>query len=69
ALRISAPEIQVNAPKGLRYPMIEFMKLRGGDQKAYNAMNRSIIETGSASVDSIMSTYDTTVQSNKTFAC
>ncbi|MFO5742335.1 hypothetical protein ACLBPW_30015 [Klebsiella pneumoniae] len=45
------------------------MKLRGGDEKAYNAMNRSIIETGSASVDSIMSTYDTTVQSNKTFAC
>ncbi|MBW6067608.1 hypothetical protein [Pseudomonas aeruginosa] len=67
--RMSAPEIQVNASKGLRYSMIEFMKLRGGDQKAYNAMNRSIIETGSASVDSIMSTYDATVQSNKTFAC
>lgn len=66
--RLSAPEIQVNASKGLKKSMLELLKFRGGDSKAYAAMNRAIIDTGEASMDQITSTFDSTVKSNKTFS-
>ncbi|BEG72419.1 hypothetical protein [Pseudomonas phage vB_PaeM_PS119XW] len=66
--RLSAPEIQVNASKGLNNMVLELIKFRGGDEKAYNAMNRSIIETGEASLDSIMAETPSQVKSNKTMS-
>lgn len=66
--RLSAPEIQVNASKGVNKMILEWIKFRGGDGKAYDAMNRSIIETGDASMDSIMAESNTIVKSNKTLS-
>lgn len=66
--RLSAPEIQVNASKGVTKMILEWIKFRGGDSKAYDAMQRSIIETGEASMDSIMSEGPTVVKSNKTLS-
>lgn len=66
--RLSAPELQVNASKGLHDMIREMIKCRGGDEHAYLAMNRSIIETGEASINSIMTEFDTTVKSNKTLS-
>lgn len=50
---LSYPELQVNAAKGLNRMLSELAKYRAGDPKAYNAMNRQILETGSASLDSL----------------
>lgn len=66
--RLSAPELQVNASKGLHSMIRELIKCRGGDEQAYLAMNRSIIETGEASINSIMTEFDSTVKSNKTLS-
>ena len=66
--RLSAPELQVNASKGLHDMIREMIKCRGGDEAAYLAMNRSIVETGEASINSIMTEFDTTVKSNKTLS-
>jgi hypothetical protein len=48
---ISFPEVQVLQSLGLSDTLTELMKVRGGDQKAFNTMNRDIIETGSASIE------------------
>lgn len=66
--RLSAPELQVNASKGLHNMIRELIKCRGGDEAAYLAMNRSIIESGEASINSIMTDFDSTVKSNKTLS-
>jgi hypothetical protein len=66
--RLSAPELQVNASKGLFDMIRELIKCRGGDEEAYLAMNRSILETGEASTNSIMTEFDSTVKSNKTLS-
>lgn len=66
--RLSAPELQVNASKGLHDMIREMIKCRGGDEQAYLAMNRSILETGEASINSIMTEFDSTVKSNKTLS-
>jgi hypothetical protein len=66
--RFSAPELQVNASKGLNHMVLELMKFRGGDEKAYAAMNRSIVETGEASLDSIMAETPSQVKSNLTMS-
>lgn len=66
--RLSAPEIQVNASKGVTKMILEWIKFRGGDAKAYDAMNRSILETGEASMDSIMAESTSIVKSNKTLS-
>lgn len=66
--RLSAPEIQVNASKGVNKMILEWIKFRGGDAKAYDAMNRSIIETGDVSMESIMANSNTIVKSNKTLS-
>lgn len=66
--RLSAPELQVNASKGLHDMIREMIKCRGGDEQAYLAMNRSILETGEASINSIMTEFDSTVKANKTLA-
>lgn len=66
--RLSAPELQVNASKGLHDMIREMIKCRGGDEQAYLAMNRSIMETGEASINSIMTEFDSTVKSSKTLS-
>lgn len=47
------PEIQVNAAKRLPNMITELIKMRGGDDKAFNASNRAIYETGDVSMDAI----------------
>jgi hypothetical protein len=66
--RLSAPELQVNASKGLHDMIREMIKCRGGDEQAYLQMNRSILDTGEASINSIMTENDTMVKSNKTLS-
>lgn len=63
---MSYPEIQVNAGKGLNNMIIEAIKFRGGDVKAFNAMNRSILDTGEADLDEIQARGKTTVKANQT---
>lgn len=43
---MTAPEVQILANDELYAVLEEFLKPRGGDQAAYNAIERSIIETG-----------------------
>jgi len=66
--RISYPELQVNAAKGLDNMVLELIKYRGGDEKAYNAMNRSILETGDASLEEINARGPTTVKATQTLS-
>jgi hypothetical protein len=63
---LSYPELQVNAAKGLDNMILELIKFRGGDVKAYNAMNRSILDTGEASLNEIAAKEKTTVKSVQT---
>jgi len=63
---LSYPELQVNAAKGLDRMTLELIKYRGGDVKAFNAMNRSITETGEASMDEISAREPTNVKSSQT---
>uniref|UniRef100_A0AB39CCW9 RNA polymerase beta subunit n=1 Tax=Pseudomonas phage RVTF4 TaxID=3236931 RepID=A0AB39CCW9_9VIRU len=66
--RMSGPEIQVNISKGLKTAVLELVKFRGGDAEAYNQMNRQIMETGEASLSSIMAESPSIVKSNKTLS-
>lgn len=66
--RLSAPELQVNASKGLHSMIKEMIKCRGGDEAAYLAMNRAIIETGQVSINAIMGEFDSSAKSNKTLS-
>lgn len=66
--RLSGPEIQVSLSKGLETSVIELVKFRGGDAEAYNQMNRQILETGEASLNSIMAESSSIVKSNKTLS-
>jgi len=66
--RLSGPEIQVNVSKGLKTSVLELVKFRGGDAEAYNQMNRQIMETGEASLSSIMAESPSIVKSNKTLS-
>jgi len=49
--KISFPELQVLFAQNLDYTITELIKFRGGDAKGFNAMNRSIYETGGASIE------------------
>jgi len=66
--RVSYPELQVNAAKGLNKSIIEMLKFRGGDEKAYNAMNRAIMETGGVSMDTISSMLPSKVKATQTLS-
>lgn len=52
---LSFPELGVLLSVGLDGPIEELIKLRGGDEVAFNAMNRQILETGESDIDSIKS--------------
>lgn len=65
----SYPELMINAAKGDLDPMlIEMIKYRGGDNNAFNKMNRQIMETGGASLDAIAADGPTNVGANDTLA-
>lgn len=63
--RMSYPEIQVNLSKGLDKMLLELVKFRAGDAKAYAAMNKAIFETGSVSLDQIMATIPSAVKATE----
>lgn len=65
--RISYPEINILAAMNLDMTLIELLKFRGGDSKAYSAMNKEINNTGSVSLQTI---YDpsTKVRSTATLS-
>ena len=48
---LSNPEMQVLYALGLDRSIEELLKVRGGDERAYTAMNKSIHETGGFSLD------------------
>jgi len=50
---LSFPELQVLQSQGLEKTIEELIKYRGGDEKAYRAMNRAIIRDGSVSLSQI----------------
>lgn len=64
---LSLPELQILRSQGLDRPVLEMIKVRGGDLKAFRAANRQIIETGGASIDSLMSA-GTKVKSTETLS-
>lgn len=64
---MSYPELMVNSAKGGLDPLlIEMIKMRGGDERAFQEMNRSIFETGGVSLDAIRAKGPTTVKANDT---
>lgn len=65
--RISYPETNILAAMNLDSTLIELLKFRGGDGKAFNAMNKEISNTGAVSLNSI---YDpaTKVRSTTTLS-
>jgi len=66
--RISYPELQVNAAKGLDKSLAELLKYRGGDERAKNSMDRMIMQTGGASLDAISAAMPTKVKATLTLA-
>lgn len=51
--KISYPELQILAAAGLDQCSLELMKMRGGDVQAFQAMNKSIHDTGGASLEQL----------------
>lgn len=66
--RMSYPEIQINAGKGLDNALLEMIKIRGGDSKAYQAMVRQIHETGDASIEAIQKHQPSRVKATDTLS-
>lgn len=50
---ISYPEVQILSARGLDNTIEEYLKVRGGDEKAMNVINRSIADTGGASLQEL----------------
>lgn len=67
AAKISFPEMQCLHAQGLDRAIEELIKYRGGDEKGFNAMNRSIINAGGVSLDAI-SAFAGKVRSTETVA-
>lgn len=66
--RISYPELQVNAAKGLDKSILELIKYRGGDERAYNAMQQAIMDTGIVNLDAIRSILPSRVKATQTLS-
>lgn len=65
--KISFPELQVLFAQGLDATITELIKFRGGDAKAFNAMNRAIIENGGVSIE-YLAQFGTKVKSVTTLS-
>lgn len=53
--KISFPEAQVLYAQEFNNSLIEFLKTRGGDNHSFKNLNRSLIDTGSASLEEVNS--------------
>lgn len=51
--RVSAPELVANASRGLDKTIMEFIKVRGGDNAAYREMRRRLIQDGECTLDQV----------------
>lgn len=63
--RISYPEIQVLAANGLDSCISELIKMRGGDEGGFRALNASLKNTGHVDLD-VLKQYSTGVESTRT---
>lgn len=52
--KISYPELQAQSANNLTSTIIEEIKVRGGDRKAFEEFERQILETGTASLERIL---------------
>lgn len=50
---VSGPEANIAVAIGMQDTLVEFMKIRGGDARSLNAMNREIAQRGGASQEEI----------------
>lgn len=64
---ISFPELQVLYAQNLDASILELIKFRGGDEKAMRAMDKSIIDSGGASLESLKQ-LGTKVRANTTLS-
>lgn len=64
---LSFPELQVLYAQGQDRSIEELIKFRGGDVKAFQALTRSVVETGGASQDAIKA-IPTRVKSTETLS-
>jgi hypothetical protein len=65
AAKITYPEMQAIHAQGMDKTIEELIKYRGGDEKGFNAMNRSIVKTGGVSLAAIKP-YSSNVKSTQT---
>jgi hypothetical protein len=65
--KLSFPELQAQVSQNLENTIIEEIKIRGGDEKAYQEFERQMVERGSCSQAEILS-LGTTVKSTQTLA-
>ena len=63
--RITYPETQILRSMGMENTLVELLKMRGGDIKGFDAMNRTIATQGEVSLNSIMH-LSSGVESTKT---
>jgi hypothetical protein len=64
---ISFPELLALYSQGLDSSILEMIKLRGGDEKAYGAMERQIAEQGEVNIEPILEA-GTRVKSTETLS-
>lgn len=62
---VSFPELLVLYSQGMDKSVLELIKVRGGDQRAYNAMEKAIAEQGAVKLDPILAA-GTRVKSTET---
>lgn len=65
--KLSFPELQAQVSQGLDQTVIEEIKIRGGDERAYQEFERQMIEKGTVSQAEILS-LGTTVKSTETLS-
>lgn len=65
--KLSFPELQAQVSQGLDQTIIEEIKIRGGDEKAYQEFERQMVEKGSVSQSEILS-MGTKVKTTETLA-
>lgn len=64
---ISYPELQILSARGLENTALELIKVRGGDEVAGNLIDRSIAETGSATLKTL-ETVPSKTKATQTFS-
>ncbi|MBE0438344.1 MAG: hypothetical protein IBX57_01060 [Gammaproteobacteria bacterium] len=65
---LSFPELQTLYAQGLEKTIEELIKFRGGDEDAFRAMNKAMIDGGAVSLDQISSKINSNVKSTQTLS-